>query len=407
MKKLAIGIALSSLVSGCVATTDGEQGEFDTEEETRSIEQMVTSGTLYQFVVQHSGKCLDVSGSGTANGTNIQQWNCNGTNAQKFQTVATTGNHFKLVAQNSNKCVDVSGSGTGEGVNIQLWNCNGTSAQDFRFESSNGQFRMVNRNSNKCVDVAWASQADGTNIAQVSCNGSSAQTWATVAVGSGGGGGGGGSTTGSGVGSVLSSSTFQSMFPNRIAFYTRDSLVAAGNAYSTFVNNGDMTKRKRELAAFLANINHESDQLRAVREYNTANYCNYCDWSRPYGCPAGQCNYYGRGPMQLSWNFNYKTTGDAIGVNLVSNPDLVATDPTIAWKTAVHYWMTNSGPNTMTAHQGIECNDSWCGFGQTIRSINGALECDGRNPGAVEQRVQKYRQFCDMLGVSYGNNLYC
>ena len=32
------------------------------------------------------------------------------------------------------------------------------------------------------------------------------------------------------------------------------------------------------------------------------------------GAPAGQTAYHGRGPMQLSWNFNYKAAGDALNV---------------------------------------------------------------------------------------------
>jgi hypothetical protein len=291
------------------------------------------------------------------------------------------------------------------GGNVQQWDCQWAGSAEFQwqFQTSGGYQRIVSKYDGKCLDVNAASSADGGNIQTWTCNGSNAQLFNPVT----------GSTTtptpntGTGLGSVVSSGTFSTMFPNRIAFYTHDALVSAGNAWSGFVSASDMTIRKREAAAFLANINHESDQLRAVREYNTNNYCNYCDPGQWFGCPAGSCNYYGRGPMQLSWNYNYKATGDAIGVDLLNNPDRVATDATVAWKTAVHFWMTNPGPNVRTAHAGITCSDSWCGFGQTIRSINGSLECDGRNPGAVESRVSKYRQFCDLLGVSYGNNLYC
>ena len=63
--------------------------------------------------------------------------------------------------------------------------------------------------------------------------------------------------------------------------------------------------------SFLANVDHESGGLRYVKEINTANYSHYCDRSQPYGCPAGQSAYYGKGPIQLSWNYNYKAAGDA------------------------------------------------------------------------------------------------
>jgi chitinase len=194
------------------------------------------------------------------------------------------------------------------------------------------------------------------------------------------------------------------MFPNRISFYTYQGLVSAANSIPGFGTTGSDVIRKQEVAAFLANVNHESDQLRAVREYNTANYGNYCDRSQPYGCPAGTAAYYGRGPIQLSWNFNYKAAGDYLGVDLLNNPDRVATDATIAWRTGIWYWMTQNGPGTMTPHSAMVNSR---GFGETIRSINGGLECGGRNPGAVQSRVDAYTRFTGILGVPTGSNLYC
>ncbi len=47
------------------------------------------------------------------------------------------------------------------------------------------------------------------------------------------------------------------------------------------------------------------------------------------------------------------------------------------------------------------------GFGETIRSINGSIECNGGNPAQVQSRVDKYRQITSILGVDPGANLYC
>jgi chitinase len=52
------------------------------------------------------------------------------------------------------------------------------------------------------------------------------------------------------------------------------------------------------------------------------------------------------------------------------------------------------------------------GFGYTIRAINGDLECPSVNPNASntaarDNRIARYKFFCDQLGVSYGNNLSC
>jgi hypothetical protein len=82
----------------------------------------------------------------------------------------------------------------------------------------------------------------------------------------------------------------------------------------------------------------------------------------------------------------------------------VKNEASVAWQTGVWYWMTQNGPNTQTAHAAITGSQ---GFGGTIRSINGALECDGRNPATVANRVATYQRFAQILGVNPGGNLSC
>jgi len=212
----------------------------------------------------------------------------------------------------------------------------------------------------------------------------------------------GGSTPSDGF--VVSEAQFNQMFPNRNSFYTYSGLRAAMSAYPAFANTGSDTVKKQEAAAFLANVSHETGGLVYVVEQNTANYSHYCDWSQSYGCPAGQSAYYGRGPIQLSWNFNYKAAGDALGIDLLNNPYLVQNDASVAWKTGLWYWNTQTGPGTMTGHNAMVNS---AGFGQTIRSINGSLECDGKNPAQVQSRVDAYQRFVQILGTTAGANLYC
>ena len=202
----------------------------------------------------------------------------------------------------------------------------------------------------------------------------------------------------------VSEAQFQQMFPNRIPFYTYAGLLDAVKKYPAFTATGSDTVRKQEAAAFLANINHESGGLVYVEELNQANWPHYCDTSQSYGCPAGQSAYHGRGPIQLSWNFNYKAAGDALGLDLLRNPDLVKTNASVAWQTGIWYWMTQRGPGTMTPHDAMVGSR---GFGETIRSINGSLECGGRNPAQVQSRVAAYQRFTAILGVAPGNNLSC
>ncbi|MFE7191886.1 chitinase [Kitasatospora sp. NPDC057541] len=204
---------------------------------------------------------------------------------------------------------------------------------------------------------------------------------------------------------VVSESQFNQLFPNRNGFYTYRGLVDALSAYPKFAATGDTPTRKREAAAFLANVSHETGGLKFVVEQNTANYSHYCDSSQPYGCPAGQSAYYGRGPLQLSWNFNYKAAGDALGIDLLHNPNLAQNDPAVSWKTALWFWNTQNGAGRMTAHDAIVNNK---GFGETIRTINGALECDGKNPSQRDDRINLFKKFVGALGTDTGGgNLSC
>ncbi|MFF9473165.1 glycoside hydrolase family 19 protein [Streptomyces roseolus] len=215
-------------------------------------------------------------------------------------------------------------------------------------------------------------------------------------------GGGGGTPDPSGF--VVTEAQFNQMFPNRNPFYTYAGLVAATKKYPAFAGTGSDTVKKQEAAAFLANVSHETGGLVHIVEQNTANYPHYCDARQPYGCPAGQAAYYGRGPIQLSWNFNYKAAGDALGIDLLNNPWRVEREPDVAMMTGLWYWNTQNGPGTMTAHNAMV---NGAGFGQTIWAINGSLECNGGNPAQVQSRVTKYQQFTQILGVPAGANLYC
>ncbi|MFE6958213.1 glycoside hydrolase family 19 protein [Streptomyces sp. NPDC057696] len=205
-------------------------------------------------------------------------------------------------------------------------------------------------------------------------------------------------------GFVVSEAQFNQMFPNRNPFYTYSGLTAALGAYPGFANTGSDTVKRQEAAAFLANVSHETGGLVYIVEQNTANYPHYCDSSQSYGCPAGTAAYYGRGPIQLSWNFNYKAAGDALGIDLLHNPYLVEQDAAVAWKTGLWYWNTQSGPGTMTPHNAMV---NGAGFGETIRSINGSLECNGGNPGQVQSRIDRYKAFVQILGTTPGDNLSC
>ena len=202
-------------------------------------------------------------------------------------------------------------------------------------------------------------------------------------------------------GFVVSEAQYNQMFPNRVPYYSYAGFVGALEAWPAFANTGSDTVKRQEAAAFLANMHHESGGGRYVREINQANWPLYCSRG------VGNCNgklYYGRGPTQLSWDYNYRAAGQALGIDLLNNPDLVADNATIGWQTALWYWMTQRAQAAQTPHDAMV---SGAGFGETIRAINGGLECNGNGAPQRNTRIQLYRQFTGILSVPTGNNLGC
>eukprot|EP00252_Welwitschia_mirabilis_P025951 TRINITY_DN82_c0_g4_i1.p1 TRINITY_DN82_c0_g4~~TRINITY_DN82_c0_g4_i1.p1 ORF type:complete len:276 (+),score=-28.55 TRINITY_DN82_c0_g4_i1:18-845(+) len=179
-------------------------------------------------------------------------------------------------------------------------------------------------------------------------------------------------------------------------FYGYSQFIDAANTFSSFGTSSSDDVNKREIAAFFANAAHETGAFCYINEQNPSS--DYCDSSNTqYPCASGK-RYYGRGPLQLTWNYNYGAAGDYLSFDGLNNPDVVATDSSISWKTAVWFWMKNSN-----CHNAIT---SGSGFGATIKAIN-SMECNGGNSDAVSSRVNYYKKFCNLLGVDPGSNLSC
>ena len=114
------------------------------------------------------GKCVDVAGSHTANGTAVQLYRCNGTGAQSW-TVGKAGTLRAL-----GKCMDVTGSGTTNGTKVQLYSCNGTGAQVWQPQ---GAGTLRNPHSGKCLDATGGNFTDRTRFIIYTCTGTSNQLW--------------------------------------------------------------------------------------------------------------------------------------------------------------------------------------------------------------------------------------
>ncbi|MEV8508684.1 PQQ-dependent sugar dehydrogenase [Actinoplanes sp. NPDC051475] len=116
-----------------------------------------------------AGKCLDVAGGATADGTKIQLYTCNTTAAQAW--TVTPNSTIKALG----KCLDVAGGATANGTKAQLYTCNNTAAQTW---SAQADGTIRNPQSGRCLDVSGNSPADGQQIHIWDCiAGAANQKW--------------------------------------------------------------------------------------------------------------------------------------------------------------------------------------------------------------------------------------
>jgi len=189
--------------------------------------------------------CIDVSGGNISLGSNIQQYSCNSTAAQKFNLIPiseeqpdkecdpdidvcyiktiqnnlyvgikgnldTNGSNveltalgqegkqewklielpngnYELRAYNSinNQTMNIAGGSSSNGTNINIYQSDDSNAQQFKLvQNIDGSYSIKTQasNFNGCIDVSGGNISLGSNIQQYSCNGTAAQKFNLIAV---------------------------------------------------------------------------------------------------------------------------------------------------------------------------------------------------------------------------------
>jgi hypothetical protein len=110
------------------------------------------------LVNQRSGKCLDVAGGRTFNGTNVQSYQCNNSSAQKWLYEPSSG--FLRSGVNSNKCLDNGGQNRNNGK-LVIWGCQNSNNMRWDFV---GNTLVPRTNHNYAVDAYGTDNSSNVGI---------------------------------------------------------------------------------------------------------------------------------------------------------------------------------------------------------------------------------------------------
>jgi alpha-galactosidase len=114
-------------------------------------------------LVGNGSKCVDDSGSGTADGTPVILYACTGNANQRWAidadgTVRTLG-----------KCLSAQNGGTAAGTVVVLAGCTGAAGQVWQYGQGQQSGELVDRASGLCLDVYGGGSADGAELDTWTC----------------------------------------------------------------------------------------------------------------------------------------------------------------------------------------------------------------------------------------------
>jgi hypothetical protein len=142
----------------------------------------ISETAWYSLTNAGNGTCVDARSAATANGTAIQQYACNGTQAQQFQFRSTDSGYRRAgIRGNPGQVIDVTGVSTADNAPLQLWSYGGGQNQQWLpVKESTGRYHFTARHSGRCLTAASAA-TNSAQLTQRACDGSSAQSFTLTA----------------------------------------------------------------------------------------------------------------------------------------------------------------------------------------------------------------------------------
>lgn len=200
----------------------------------------------------------------------------------------------------------------------------------------------------------------------------------------------------------------------------------SGAKITEFGNNGDKQTDLREIAAFFSHKFKETGRLQTWEEAVASP--SYIDPNNAEYPPVSGQSYHGRGPVQISWNYNYGAFSEWFYKDksvLLANPDRVDPEGPMGFIAALWFWFT---PRDFTSNAPVAGSirtrdalihwtdnklnsiyndgvdyDSVAGLGLSTNVINGGIECTQGDGTSAKWRLSYFLTVASRLGVDLPN----
>lgn len=166
------------------STTASIQSQVDISSVEQTVQdasantQQLANGTYTMACCAASGKSVDSPGGSTANGTKVQIYDTNGTDAQAWRAVTDANGYTTFYCGDSNQVLDVLSGNAYAGATVQLYAANGSKAQKWLLTIEGSGYKIVSALDPKLVlDLCGAGKVNGTKLQLWTDNGTAAQRW--------------------------------------------------------------------------------------------------------------------------------------------------------------------------------------------------------------------------------------
>ena len=150
---------------------------------SEKAEKTISDGTYTIKSAINDKFVLDIDNASKSNGANVQIYQSNGTNAQKFKVKYLNNGYYTIESVNSGKVLDVDNAGKNQETNVQQYGANNTDAQKWIIaKNTDGTYSIVSKCNNLYLDVKDGIASSGKNIQVYGRNGTRAQKFKFEAV---------------------------------------------------------------------------------------------------------------------------------------------------------------------------------------------------------------------------------